>query len=313
MAIGNIVTSRAKDYLTKKMGVAAPILNPVLDKQLGKAGAAIDAPLNSVISSIPGLGGVVGSSSFSDPQSQASAIAKAYTTSGLIAADGTAIPPSYLVSIISSKLNHMIVAPLQDKTSFHVTSEWEPFIPTTGLDGVVNQISQLVFKQALISRFTTRRIWKGTSPIDITLQLYFNSVNDTYKNVIEPIMRLLQMAAPSTGGTLSKYLPLLTPPGPSPYAVDTDTGALNQGLDALGGAGQSVKEWLKDGDNIEVSIGSYLKFEKVIVKDVAPVFDTKHDVSGWPISASATVTFQTYEIQTKDSIENQIFKLKKGS
>jgi hypothetical protein len=208
---------------------------------------------------------------------------------------------------------------MQDKTSFRVTGEWEPFIPNV-VQGVLNQVSQMLFKQALISRYTSRRIWKGTSPISITLNLSFNSINDTYNNVVEPVLRLLQMASPSEAGALSKYLPVLTPPGPSPFQTDdpsqSSTAPSTGGI--LGAVAsdvqkavnavnqqpvvQAARNWLNAGDNIYIAIGSYLFFSNVIVKEVQPTFDTAIDINGYPIRSTVSVTFETYEIPTKETL-----------
>jgi hypothetical protein len=260
-----------------------------------------------------------GSVSYAPVTATAQGVTTNISKCGLTVSDGDMLPDSYKVQIYSTGLQCVVIAPMQDKTSFRVTGEWEPFIPNV-MQGVINQASQMLFKQALISRYTSRRIWKGTSPISITLNLSFNSVNDTYNNVVEPVLRLLQMAAPSEAGTLSKFLPVLTPPGPSPFQTDDPTqnnspvsGSVamadfanwEQGIQntiARTAPVQGARNWLNSGDNISILIGKYLTFNNVVVKEVQPTFDTAIDINGYPIRATVSVTFETYEIPTKETL-----------
>ena len=325
MPIGNIVTSRLKDAAGQQMGSFAPTVMPALNQPLN----GVSGFINSGLGGIQGFGGgngVVSLGSAIKSNNTAGGIQR----SGLTYADGDELPSSYKIIIYSSGLKAAVIAPIQDKTTFRVTGEWEPFIPNV-VQGVWNQASQLLFKQALVSRYTSRRIWKGTSPIEITLNLPFNSVNDTFNNVIEPVLRLVQMAAPSEEGALAKFLPLLTPPGPSPFnteelalvnnaaqagnsAAQAIRGMLPQAtgaVNAVSNSAQGAKKWLDNGDNISIRIGDYLIFNKVVVKDVQPTFDTAHDTNGWPIRATVMITFQTYEMPTKETLRDSVFRLKK--
>lgn len=224
------------------------------------------------------------------------------TTSGAISQDGSPVPNAYLVKISSQKMGHTVVAILQQEVSMRVSSEWETFIPTGGITQLANALAQLTVKVSLQSRFTTRRIWKGTTPVEITLQFKFEAVDDSIRNVILPCQALMMMASPSsTGGVV----PFLAPPGPSPYSVSSDmTNWLgqNQG-NALWSTMKHVAEHLNSGDSINIQVGEFLSFSSVIIKDVNPVFATRMGVDGRPISAMCTVSFQTYEILTKDAIQ----------
>ena len=62
------------------------------------------------------------------------------------------------------------------------------------------------------------------------------------------------------------------------------------------------------GDNVTIYIGSYLVFEKVVIKEVNPVFDTRVTREGWPISAEVSVVFETYEILTKEVLLDKVFQ-----
>ena len=50
-----------------------------------------------------------------------------------------------------------------------------------------------------------------------------------------------------------------------------------------------------------------MNFKSVIVKDVQPMYDTRLDADGWPIRAEVNITFQTYEIITKEVLKDEVF------
>jgi hypothetical protein len=308
MPIGNLVNTKLKNTLARKMGTMSTAASPILNSQINPIASQLDNGIASAVGMVPGLGKLLGTYSFDNKK--AGETAPTASKSGMVSDDGTALSESYKMTIESSTLKHTVHAIIQNKVGFFVNGEWAPFMPTTGLSNEINQITQLMFKRVLIARFTSRRIWSGTSPVELTLGLAFNALTDARLNVVTPVLKLLQMASPSetSQGTGIKTL---IPPGPSPFYTDADVEAIKKGTteylgEASGKLTESVIEHIKDGDEITVSIGKYLKFEKVVVKNVSPVFDTKHDANGFPIAANVQITFQTYEIPTKQSLENMI-------
>ncbi|MHA1690373.1 MAG: hypothetical protein ACTSU7_01920, partial [Candidatus Heimdallarchaeaceae archaeon] len=55
---------------------------------------------------------------------------------------------------------------------------------------------------------------------------------------------------------------------------------------------------------ITVNIGMIMEIRRVIVKDISIQIPPKFDIRGKPIEAIATVHFQTFEIVTKESLED---------
>ena len=209
-----------------------------------------------------------------------------YKALGCLQNDGRGIPNAYKVAIASKALNKIIYAVKQDKTAMSITSNWSSLIPRS-IGAAVERVTQLAGVSFQTS-WTTRRIWTGTSPIDITLKLVFESVEDTVTNVIAPCRVLMQMAAPRIGGGGAIDMPGINaslelnviPPGPSPYIVSEENAE----------------------EQIIITIGNYLIFDSVVLVEVSPVFDTRLDAEGYPIRAEVDVRFQTYQAYTKEAI-----------
>lgn len=215
------------------------------------------------------------------------------------------VPAGYLVTIKNS--DAVVNALMQENINLKVTSEWVPFIKPEGITADVNSIAQILTKHSLISRQTSRRIWQGTSPIEITVNLKLEAVYDAKREVVRAAMRLQQMALPSEGSSDNGafgWIPTLIPPGPSPFSLEE--------LPYLGGADNTnIGKHLKSGDRISITLGQFLSFYNIIVKDVSVDFSSRLTVDGDPIGAIVSMTFQTYEILTKDKLRHAYEKSKK--
>lgn len=234
---------------------------------------------------------------FASGQAAANANTAANTAVGLsvgYAGDvGWSAPENQLVRIISSLdlqnpdgINE-IVAILDKPFSMSCGSDWKPLVGVnTQLDELVQAVSQN--KLSGVSVYSTRRIWTGSDPLSLNLNLRFYAVNNTYNEVISPCIRLQRMALPSYG---TGHLSLLTPPGPSPYNWKAD------------GSFSTINT---TGDYIQIYIGGYLLFDPVIVKRVTCEFDNKYDTNGYPMGANVQVEFQTFQVMTKSDISNVV-------
>jgi len=224
-----------------------------------------------------------------------------------LAPDGDALSDHYTVKVLSTSLNsagRSITAALQDKIALRATSEWAPFVPLDWLSNAVNAVSQAATGMSLLVRFTSRRIWKGTSPVAITLTLKFEAVESAYNDVIIPCRDLLWLCLPDE---LQGSMKLLIPPGPSAFYSTETINRIQAALTTaarLGVPGAAeLSEHLTAGDRITIYVGKYLLFDSVIIKEVTPIFDTRVDEKGYPIGATVNVTFETYEILTKTGLE----------
>lgn len=247
---------------------------------------------------------------------------------GYVTPDGEPLAPEYLIRITSIRNRCTVVAPMQEELQMKVGSRWENFIPSSLL-GYGNIAAQIISrgKLSLITRATSRRIWQGSSPIIISLNLKFEAIEDPFIEVAEPCRILQSMSIPSdpSGGlglpvddlfnsvvglvtgesgisdvtnALSK-VPLLSPPGPTPFTVE--------GILDFGGTRKlkedEVREGLRGGDIIIIEIGRFLTFYNVIVNDVTVIIPPKMDINGNPVSASANLVFETYEMMTIESLK----------
>jgi len=205
---------------------------------------------------------------------------------GWINGDGEALANRYKISIfIGDKFR--VIGLMQDKTSIRISSTWES--PSINIDsnvelGVQALGSFLNRPISLNTQVMSRRVWRGNSPVEMTLELNFEGLSDSVTEVMMPCALLCKLISPgadndATVADKSVRLPFLSPPGPSPFNPN-------------------------GGENVTIWIGSYLKFVNVIVKDINTEFDSRIGVDGNPVGAKATVTFQTYEILTKESIDN---------
>lgn len=307
MAIGNIARKVVSDSIKKRMGDYSPAAMALAQDPVSKYTNKLDKYENKLLSKIPGSRQLLGTVRFGGGMFGGFQFPANPRLVGMISSDGSQdLPDQYKVRITSSFLNTTVVAYLQDQTSFRITSEWEPFLPMA-VSGVANQLSQLVTGHSLVSRFMTRRIWKGTSPVEISLTLQFRALTSAYTDVVQPVKSLMQMALPSSADpiTIGRFkLPFLSPPGPDPYSGEAvNQQALASVSDSDRQTIQSIVRETKAGDLISIHIGTFLQFHSVIVREVNPVFDQMMDEHGNPLSASVTMVFETYEILTKEQVD----------
>lgn len=241
--------------------------------------------------------------------------------------DGTRLKDDYLIKITSLRHRCTVIAVMQEPIQMKVESRWDPFIPSSMLyQG--NIIAQMVTgsKTSLITKASSRRLWQGSTPLTISLNLKFEAFEDPYKEVTQPIKMLQIMALPrdpSGGKGLStsdiftamgkvdisgtfeaiSKAPLLAPPGPTPFTLDgiLDLGDINSANEKASDA-----EWrkgLKKGDIIGIDWGKTLSFFNVIIKEVTPLFQPMFDVNHNPVSASVSIIFETYEMATVEDLK----------
>jgi len=243
---------------------------------------------------------------------------------GYINPDGKALPPDYLIKITSIRNNCTIISPIQDSIKMKSTSKWEPFVPTSSLGNILMQ-TITGGRRSLITKATSRRVWTGSSPMTLSIHLKFQSVKDSFMEVTEPIRLLQSIALPSdpsdgrgfdVNGALKSMkdlnaselrealstIPLLIPPGPTPFSV--------RGLVDLEGfkAINDIVEGADGGDVIMVEWGRLLTFDNVIVQEVTPTIFNMSDPTGNPVKAEVDIVFETYEMMTVQGLEKAFDK-----
>jgi len=227
------------------------------------------------------------------------------------------VAPEYLAHITSIKNRCTIAGVLQENIMMRVESRWAPFIPTEMLT-TVNLLAQGITggAKSLITRATTRRLWTGSSPMVLSLKLRFEAIDNPFIDVVEPIRLLQSIAIPSegTGGgaelgdisALSKTirllekLPVLSPPGPTPFTTEGMISA-KRPINEL--SQSEIVEGAKGGDRIILQLGKFVQFDNVILKEATTLHHIKMDPEGNPISGEISLIFETYEMPTVQSLE----------
>jgi len=220
------------------------------------------------------------------------------------------VSENYLITITNR--DWIVKAMLQEDITKRIESNWKPLedlMPPGAKQNIEmgNVILQTLTKKSLVSAFTSRRIWSGTTPVELSLTLRFEAYYDEINEVTEPCVALQEMCLPDKGkekGWLG-ILPLLEPPGPSPSDL-TDTP-----FNALASTG--VGQHLGKGDRILVQIGNLLTFDSVIVHSVVVTEHNRMPESGKPVSATVMLNLQTYEILTKDKLRTAYGMAQRGA
>ena len=214
------------------------------------------------------------------------------TNCGYTSDVGWTAPTNQLVVISSSYESPGTITGLLNKPfSFATSSDWQSFVPAP--PELLDTIFQATLDKSLYGQFTSRRIWKGTSALKMSVELYFYAVNGAYNEVLVPCIRLQRLALPTyKSGTSSNQSILLTPPGPDPFSFTS----ANPG-----------------GDLISITVGGLLSFTPIIVRETTIQFDQKYDSQGYPMSAIATINFETYQLLTKEDISGMITPVLPGA
>jgi hypothetical protein len=236
--------------------------------------------------------------------------------------DGSSLAPAYLIRIVSYRNRKSVTAILQQDLAIRVESRWEALVPSSLLD-VANKLAQGVSggKISIITAATSRRIWQGTSPLELSVNLKFEAVYDALQEVVVPCQILQTIALPSNTaysqvaqeeltarakvGDIKEGIGgiFLAPPGPSPFDAK---GLLSRDRRR---SPDAILSGLKGGDIIKVDIGRFLSFWNVIVKEVTVQYANKFTKSGDPVSAIVNIVFESYEMMTVESLDDSYKKI----
>ena len=186
---------------------------------------------------------------------------------------------------------------LQHNIDIKTTAQWSPLSASNFATKLATEVTQLVAGRTLVSKWGSRQVWMGTSPLDFTINLRFEAINDPTKEVLEPCKELQRMILPYTKGKHGDKL-LMFPPGPL----------------ATGG----IRAWFRgtsqtEGEIISVRIGKLLKMSRVIIRDINHTFMNRFEEGGNPMSANVVIHFQTFEVLTKNSLEDELYHVSKVS
>lgn len=210
---------------------------------------------------------------------------------------GTDVPEEYKIKIVSNddrnNYDIEIIALLQKEVTLKTGGRWDPF-RASALGTGAEILAQWIFDTSLIMPVLSRRMWRGSSPLELTLDLKFEAVYDAKNEVLLPCALLHRMSLPGYklgGGVIEdmqkeqalagkaplsgNLLSVLSPPGPSPFPG-------------------------KMGDIISIHIGKMLTFKGVILTDVTSSIPSKYSEGGLPVSTNMSIRFESYQIMAKE-------------
>jgi hypothetical protein len=232
---------------------------------------------------------------------------QSYTRVGYLP-ESTGVPEEYITTVTSRALQCKVCSVVQEQIRFVVNGVWEPFPGLGMFNELVDLVPQAILGVTIVQPWMKRRMWRGATPIQIITDMKFVAYDSAYNNVVMPCMLLQQMALPQEAFSLdyvenegmknevnTNILSVYSPPGPSPFTV--------------------FEDWNRNGDKIDITFGSFLKFENVIITECDIVMDNKFSSAdsfaygvtgksnGLPISGTARVIFETYEMMTKETLK----------
>jgi uncharacterized membrane protein YgcG len=182
-----------------------------------------------------------------------------------------------------------VYAFLQEKITLRAASTWEGVtedIPgATSLLKAADTVSQALAGRSTISTWSTRRKWAGSEPIGIHMKLKFESFSDPYREVILPCVCLQGLTLPR-GGILNAMF--MIPPGPNPFDFSNKGGTPTE-----------------RNEDIALSIGSFLNFDSVIIKNVSVTYENRMSSNG-PIGAEVEIDIETYQMLTREDLFKSI-------
>ena len=183
-----------------------------------------------------------------------------------------------------------IRALLQEQFEMATEADWSPLTAATIVTRFGAEAAALV-QRSLVSRWLSRRIWRGTSPIDFTLKLRFEAERDALREVKLPCMELQRLNLPYVGNKVAGEM-FLSPPGPAPIQLGTPE---DKGM----------------GEIINITIGGLVYIKRCVVKRVSVTYHDRFEVGGNPLGADVLINFQTYEIMTKESLDTGVYEAPK--
>lgn len=220
--------------------------------------------------------------------------------------DVSLLPDAYKIKITSIRDMVKVVASIQDDIQLKVASQWQSVVPQGALS-LGNIIAQFVTegKKSLITKWGSRRIWSGSTPIIIGLNLRFEAVENAFKEVLEPcrVLQGLALGSETSGvGENGESELFLSPPGPSPFmgikALEKYRRS-NSTLNDLIGAFNDPQK----GNFILIELGDFVTFWNVIISEVTVSYSPKFQKDGNPVSANVNIVFETYEMPTVEGLK----------
>lgn len=189
------------------------------------------------------------------------------------------IPPDFTFSLASSW-----TAPFGDTSVLGALGD------ATGKGGFNAADKAMKFAGASsMTKLASAKVWGGPSYLSIDLPIFVDAYADTRSEVVENIVNLLSLCAPTemTGG-------ILVPPGPSPFKQVASAAANSVGINGS----------LDDAEAFSVDIGNFFSMGPCVVDSVSANFDNVwEDGTGNPISVDFILQVSSYLAVTREDLK----------
>lgn len=136
------------------------------------------------------------------------------------------------------------------------------------------------------------QIWKGTSPVNISLTCELVMNESGKKDVVGPVATLQSYAVPGVNGST------LVPPGPSIFRAleglggDTKVGGMiQQVIDSARNAGLTEEK-----GTLYIKVGSFLTLPNMVLENVSCTWSTSFDDEFYPIKCTLSLDLKGTEI-----------------
>lgn len=200
-----------------------------------------------------------------------------------------------------------VIANATAKLRLQIENKWENIIEALGLDsgiaggfttGVVTG-TQLVTGSNYLPIWATSHVWRGSSGIEVTLEMRFDAWSDAAKDVIQPIANLVKMFSPTAGpnATLSGIIASI--PGLSQFANNSN---VNNFLAPPGPTPYDQYKGTASSKTITVQIGNALRVTNLIPVNLGWEFENRFVQTGNPICALVTASFMSFTLPTQADI-----------
>lgn len=205
---------------------------------------------------------------------------KIYNKSGTVKFSGY-VPPNFSISL-AANWN----APYADTSMAEVLAE------KTG-NSTISKISTGIKLGggSTVTKLSSGHVWTGPSYLVLDLPILLDAYTSTKEEVVDPLVQLLSLCAPS-----ETALGLLIPPGPAPAAATAGAALNSVGIESPG--------ILEDSESFTVEIGNFLRISPVIVKSATASFDNVwEDGSGNPISVDFVLSISSYFAVSREDLQ----------
>ena len=149
------------------------------------------------------------------------------------------------------------------------------------------------------SKFTNMKYWSGTESPEISIQVEFKTMIDSYYDVYRPIVNLMRLVLPyeteygfykpptlftkEIAQQAAKYIPIastnlaeyITKKSDSKALKDKKTGVIKKSRTLKGTLDKIAHKSKKTGFETNLYIGNNFKFSKILIKSVNPTFSSE--------------------------------------